>query len=85
MGYEDDRDWCYGWVPLPLDHPNCTRYKEFDYTTAGELKSIVTGTYFYDHNFRGVGTKEAKGQLPYQYFLIIVVNTPFCPTNILEF
>ena len=45
MGYEDDRDWCYGWVPLPLDHPNCTRYKEFDYTTAGELKSIVTGTF----------------------------------------
>ena len=31
---------------------------------------------------RGVGTRGAKGQLPYQYFWIIVVKTPFCPTNI---
>ena len=43
MSYEDDRDWCYGWIPLPLDHPSCNRSAEFDYTTAGELKSIVTG------------------------------------------
>ena len=31
---------------------------------------------------RGVGTMGAKGQLPYQYFWIIVVKIPFCPTNI---
>ena len=27
MAYEDDNDWCYGWVKLPLNHPNCTRMK----------------------------------------------------------
>ena len=43
MAYEDDNDWCDGWVKLPLDHPNCSRtYKEFEYTSAGELKSITT-------------------------------------------
>ena len=29
MAYEDDNDWCYGWVPLPKDHPNCTRMKGY--------------------------------------------------------
>ena len=34
---------------------------------------------------RGVGTRGAKGQLPYQCFRIIVVKTSFCPTNIKGF
>ena len=42
MSNEDDKDWCLGWVPLPLDHPNCTRTKEFDYTSASKLRSVST-------------------------------------------
>ena len=30
---------------------------------------------------RGVGTRGAKEQLPYQYIWIIAVKTHFCPTN----
>ena len=37
MSNEDDQDWCLGWVPVT--HPNCTRYKEFEFTSAAELES----------------------------------------------
>ena len=33
-------------------------------------------------NSRDVGTMVAKRQLPYQYFRIVVLKIPFCPTNI---
>ena len=31
IAYEDDNDWCYGWMKLPLNHPNCTRMKGYIY------------------------------------------------------
>ena len=41
MAYEDDNDWCYGWMKLPLDHPNCTRMKGYKYIRVALTKAII--------------------------------------------
>ena len=42
MAYEDDNDWCYGWMKLPLDHPNCTRMKGYLYIRFALILKIVS-------------------------------------------
>ena len=51
MAYEDTQDWCLGWQYV--NHPNCTPFQEFEYTTAAEIESITTGAGIRDYGGGG--------------------------------
>jgi hypothetical protein len=38
IAYEDDKDWCLGW--LPVSNANCTTAKEYEFVSSSKLKSI---------------------------------------------
>ena len=36
--YEDDNDWCMGWIPTT--DKNCTAMKEFEYVSSSDINSV---------------------------------------------
>ena len=51
IGYEDHNDWCLGWIHTT--YPNCTPFKEFEYTDSTTLKSLGTTSGIRDYGGGG--------------------------------